>query len=404
MRWVVAGLLVATSIGTARGDSWSSPTAKTTASADSTWRLTVQPREPVAQLKEASAPAVSGQTATPRSAIGRMEHLENGQWQTVWSAPLTNPEAPVDVLVSNDGHVATLDNWGNYGWGDNVVTLYGTQGQLVRAFGLSDFLPVAYVHALPRSVGSIRWRGEAWIDERDMHLVVAVLVPTADRNSPGINGAPDYVDVRFDLVTGRQLPPTGPVWAEALLRAEAIHQALEKEEAIELAAFVAPLEAPVGNDHMAWLRYLARAYVRLESDGWSTTIAIELPDSSDFEATVDELRGALERSAQDASALSIVIGSPSQDVLLDVLSREAGRLPLAALDGRSVHVATTRRNEAAVRTALAHTGARLTIIDVDTPIPQQPERIERARKDSEKIKEGRGLVEAVMPGKAAGYE
>ena len=76
------------------------------------------------------------------------------------STTLLNPVAPVRVFVSDHGRLATVDNWHTMGFGQ-VVAIYASDGKLVKAYALADLFPPAAVKAMPHSVSSIHWRGQA---------------------------------------------------------------------------------------------------------------------------------------------------------------------------------------------------------------------------------------------------
>ena len=91
-------------------------------------------------------------------------------YRLVAEATLKNPMAPADFFVSNDGYLATVDNWHNVGYG-KVVTLYDRVGKLVRAYDLADLFPAADIKAFPRTPSSIEWRaGPAFVrgDQRTL--------------------------------------------------------------------------------------------------------------------------------------------------------------------------------------------------------------------------------------------
>lgn len=165
-------------------DSWMPPTTTVTTSADGQWRMTVVPRGISSQLDyfqdkvkdkpNAGAPAREKRT----SASARMEHRVKGKWNMVWEASLVNEVSPVDVLVAPGGAAASLDNWHSMGYGDDVVVIYNATGHPVRAFGLKEFLPEEFIQALPRSVSSMDWRGEAKLTADGRELIVPVVIPT----------------------------------------------------------------------------------------------------------------------------------------------------------------------------------------------------------------------------------
>jgi len=88
---------------------------------------------------------------------------------------LLNPVAPVDFFVSNNGQLATIDNWHNLGYG-SVVAVYDAQGEIVKAYALEDLFSGAEIAAFGRSVSSSRqWRrGPAYINQ-DQHTLYVMI-------------------------------------------------------------------------------------------------------------------------------------------------------------------------------------------------------------------------------------
>jgi hypothetical protein len=89
-------------------------------------------------------------------------------------ATLKNPMAPAEFFVSNEGSLATVDNWHNAGYGQ-VVSLYDRSGRLVRSYDLAELFPAEDIKAFPRTPSSIEWRaGPAFVrgDQRTL-LVTA---------------------------------------------------------------------------------------------------------------------------------------------------------------------------------------------------------------------------------------
>ncbi len=53
-------------------------------------------------------------------------------YRLVAEASLLNPIAPVEFFVADNGHLATVDNWHNLGYG-KVAAIYDSQGALIRS-------------------------------------------------------------------------------------------------------------------------------------------------------------------------------------------------------------------------------------------------------------------------------
>jgi hypothetical protein len=60
----------------------------------------------------------------------------------MWTQKLSNPAAPVNVFITDDGkQVVTLDNWHEVGYGDDVVAFYDANGQ-IKKYSLESFIPL----------------------------------------------------------------------------------------------------------------------------------------------------------------------------------------------------------------------------------------------------------------------
>lgn len=374
-------LLCALSTVTVWADSWSPPEVRTYASSDGAWRLTVHPRQITSQLdyfqdKVADRPnagGISGSTQT--SALGHMEHRDDSGWRTAWKAPLINEVSPVEVLVLSGGRAVTFDNWHSMGYGKDVIAIYDGNGKLVRALALADFLPKEYIHALPRSVSSIHWRGSPRVSGDSRYLLVPVVIPSAQGLLDAQSTA--HVDVRFDLASGQLIPNASPAWLDALASARKVHQKLLGEEAAQELRFISPLRAPV-SDVREWHGYLVEAFFRLDpdwDDGYPATKVIPNPDSEGYERLVGYLRDALSDESNGDGVL--MIAAPSQDVLVNVLKEEFARVGTGALADVRVYVVVDQRHVEAVRGALAHTGADFIQLDPRHDIPQRKERLDR---------------------------
>ncbi len=89
-----------------------------------------------------------------------------------WRATLSNPVAPTQAFISDDGEaVVTLDNWFGSGYGDDVVAIYNRNGQGAK-YALEQIVPppkIKLANGLPevngdydgkisRSTASRHWR------------------------------------------------------------------------------------------------------------------------------------------------------------------------------------------------------------------------------------------------------
>ena len=390
MKKILLGMLLSALLATSVfADSWLPPSVRSYSSANGEWKLTVYPRGLTNQLDyfkdkvdgKPNAGGIPGDSQA--SPIGHMQRKQDGRWQTAWKAPLVNDVSPVDAVVSNDGVTTTFDNWHSVGWGDDAVVIYAADGTQVRKFGLSSFLPKHYINAVPRSVSSIHWRGEPRIDEVRQELVIPVVVPSVDGEAAETEKE-RFVDVRFLLADGSLLPFEGEAWAQAndaALKADARRKQLQEEEE---QWFIAPLAAPRDGETRKWHRYLVDAYFRVDpewEEGYPATKVAPLPNDPQFKRLTGYIGDAL---VEDTNADGVImIASPSQEVLVKALQQQAKRAKPGSLAKARVYVATDNTHMPAVQAALAHTGAEVIQLDIETAIPQRKERLERYLKNRE---------------------
>jgi hypothetical protein len=132
---------------------------------------------------------------------------DEGEYQTVWSAQLVNDISPVTAFVSDEGnYVATFDNWYRIGWGDDVVVIYGMDGELIAKFGLEDILSANEIEKIPRTVASRWWGGKHSIDEAKNVLILKVV---SNGEMPYSEKA-QFLKKHIDLKTGRLIKECCP--------------------------------------------------------------------------------------------------------------------------------------------------------------------------------------------------
>ena len=139
-----------------------------------------------------------------------------------WRGPsrtvlLRNTEAPGQALVTDDGtRLLTINDYASAGHGDNVLVLYGEQGEVIAHYGLADFLPQDYINGLPRTVSTLRWWSDpVRIDDAKRRAIVSLLA---------VNGEGDWqrslrdggIEIALDLDTGAIERPSGERWENAL--------------------------------------------------------------------------------------------------------------------------------------------------------------------------------------------
>ncbi|MCB1634336.1 MAG: hypothetical protein KDI51_07060 [Xanthomonadales bacterium] len=217
---VLCALLLAPS---AWADSWAMPTAKSYASRDGHYRLTIYPRGLAGQLayfedKVAGAEPAGQQAGGDESCLAELERLGPGGYETVWQRPLINDVSPVSALVDVSGAFVTFDNWFSKGYGNDVIVIYDADGNLVRSLALTELLGEHWFEALPRSVSSIWWGGEHKLEwDGRLRLLVVESRPRQYASGQDYEAASDeddddveqYVPFVLDLKTGQVLeqPP-----------------------------------------------------------------------------------------------------------------------------------------------------------------------------------------------------
>jgi hypothetical protein len=377
----VLALLACACLGSAAAfaDSWIPPEEETYGSENGRWRLTVTPRPIGGALdyfrdKVDGVDDAGGLPGAADHAVGQMEHRQGNRWMEAWRGPLVNDVGPVHALVSPTGRAVTFDNWHSMGYGEDAIVIYDLEGKVVRAMGLADFLPEAYVEALPRTVSSIHWGHGHHFSKDARELVVRVVVPGEEGLGRGDG---DHVEVRFDLATGAQVPLGGTAWVQALARAERVAALRREEQRQWRTLFVEPLPAPGPDaDTTEWHHYLTEAFYRLDpewEDGFPDKQVIDPRGSAGHGRSVGWLREALVECSQDCV---LMVASPSQDTLVEALAAIGGELAPGALQGARVYAVVDDAHAEVALAALAHASPTWIRIDPAQPIPQRKERLE----------------------------
>ena len=149
---VAALLLVLGPASPVGADSWPGPRVVTVFSEDGGRFVRIVPG--------ASVGDTVGFAGAPRGAYARgafYARQPDRSYRLVADVPLANPVAPVEALVSNGGHLLTLDNWHNLGHGP-VVAVYDPSGSLLRSYRLEDLYDAKRLASIPASVSSRWWR------------------------------------------------------------------------------------------------------------------------------------------------------------------------------------------------------------------------------------------------------
>jgi hypothetical protein len=163
------GTLLSVTTMAVRADDWAAPQTKEVFSASREYFVRVIPGESLGDTfgfaREKKGKYTAGE-------FYRRHH--DRAYRLVTEAVLLHPVAPVEFFVSNDGRLATIDNWHNIGYG-KVVSIYDSRGKVVQAYELSDLFQDEEIKAFGRSVSSIHWRnGPAYIRQDRKTLLVTV--------------------------------------------------------------------------------------------------------------------------------------------------------------------------------------------------------------------------------------
>jgi hypothetical protein len=154
----------------AHADSWAAPQVREVFSASRDHFVRVIPGTSIGDTV-GFAGAAKGKYA---AAEFYQRHADRS-YRLMHSATLLNPVAPVDIFVSNDGRLVTVDNWHNRGYG-SVLAVYDAGGRLVKAYALNDLFLKSEIDAYPHSVSSRMWHsGPVYLnhDQRTLYLMIS---------------------------------------------------------------------------------------------------------------------------------------------------------------------------------------------------------------------------------------
>lgn len=154
MKCAIPSLLVGASLlaAIAYADTWAAPSEKDVFSPSGQFRVHMTPgKGKVGTTGNESTPKPEWATATLYSEHGA------GNSKKLLTFSLMNPVAPLDMLLTDQGRLLTLDNHAEVGYG-KVVVLYDTNGSVLRAYSLDGLFTVGERQRFVRSVSSIWWR------------------------------------------------------------------------------------------------------------------------------------------------------------------------------------------------------------------------------------------------------
>lgn len=165
----VLGSFLALAASVASADSWASPRIRESFSESREHFVRTVPGESVGDTF-GFAGEKKGRYATAEF----YRRAKDRSYLLIADANLLNPVAPVEFLVADNGHLVTIDNWHNVGYG-KVVSIYNSRGKLIRAYELRDLFQPEEIERFPHSVSSIHWRnGPVYIrpDQRTVLITV----------------------------------------------------------------------------------------------------------------------------------------------------------------------------------------------------------------------------------------
>ncbi len=149
-------------------DDWPGPQVVTVFSEDGTRFVRVKPGESLGDTM-GFAGAKKGEYAH-----GLFYELQaDRSYRLASDVALLNPIAPVDLLLSNSGHLITFDNWHNAGYG-KVVAIYGSTGQPVASWSLEQLYSPEQIDSIRQSISSRWWRCHPFhfVDPKEQTKVV----------------------------------------------------------------------------------------------------------------------------------------------------------------------------------------------------------------------------------------
>jgi hypothetical protein len=154
---------------TVKADDWAAAQIKEVFSASREYFVRVTPGESLGDTI-GFAGANKGKYATAEF----YRRHQDRSYRLVTEVVLLHPMAPVEFFVSNEGRLATVDNWHNLGYG-KVVSIYDSGGKIVQSYELKDLFQDDEIKAFRRSVSSIHWRnGPAYIRQDQKTLLITV--------------------------------------------------------------------------------------------------------------------------------------------------------------------------------------------------------------------------------------
>ena len=154
----VLGVFLALATSAANADSWASPWVREVFSESRDHFVRVLPGESLGDTL-----GFAGEKKGKYATAEFYRRAKDRSYRLVAQTSLLNPVAPVEFLVADSGHLATIDNWHNVGYG-KVVCIYDSGGKPIRSYELRELFQPKEIERFPQSVSSLHWRkGPAYI-------------------------------------------------------------------------------------------------------------------------------------------------------------------------------------------------------------------------------------------------
>ena len=163
----VSTLALVTSI--ANADSWASPRVREVFSESREYLVRILPGESFGDTL-----GFAGEKKGKYATAEFYRRAKDRSYQLVAEATLLNPVAPVEFSVADNGHLLTIDNWHNVGYG-KVVCLYDSRGKPIRSYELRELFQPEEIEGFPRSASSLHWRkGPVYIRPDQKTVLITV--------------------------------------------------------------------------------------------------------------------------------------------------------------------------------------------------------------------------------------
>ena len=328
-------------------------------------------RVAVITLDRDGQPQSPGQLpSTGWQALAEVQQHSGGEWRVVRRFPFVNDLEPRELLVANGAHrIVAIDTLYGIGDGPNVVVIYDGEGHRIRSLGLTDFLPAAWIHALPSSIGDVYWgRGHA-LDAAG--TVLTLQVTRAGESDPDTAAT---VPLRISAEDGRVFTQDATMPA-AQAPLDAVDAQRRAEWTKVRTARMQPLSAPRSQDAQAWRRYTVELAGRLSDDGdsvgwWQQTM---LDDSADYDARSigDKIREMAEPGSRTPDR--VLLAAPGSRALAKAIAGALQGVPVASLQGDTIVFVGTQDAFASMAPAATRAGVNLRFVDATMPYPGKVE-------------------------------